>query len=34
MYDDDDTLKEAASALVAKGIRVKDVFLAVSRSRD
>ncbi len=26
MYDDDDTLMEAASALVAKGIRVKDVF--------
>ena len=26
MYDDDDTLKDAASALVAKGIRVKDVF--------
>jgi len=26
MYDDDDTLKDAASALVAKGIRIKDVF--------
>ena len=26
MYDDDDTLKDAASALVAKGIRVKDVY--------
>ena len=26
MYDDDDTLKGAASQLVAKGIRVKDVF--------
>ena len=26
MYDDDDKLMEAASALVAKGIRVKDVF--------
>ena len=26
MYDDDDTLKGAASQLVAQGIRVKDVF--------
>ncbi len=26
MYDDDDTLKTAASQLVAKGIRVKEVF--------
>ena len=26
MYDDDDTLKGAASQLVAKGIHVKDVF--------
>ena len=26
MYDDDDTLKTAASELVAKGIRVKEVF--------
>ena len=26
MYDDDDVLKAAASELVAKGIRVKDVF--------
>ena len=26
MYDDDDTLKTAASALVAKGIRVKEVY--------
>jgi hypothetical protein len=26
MYDDDDTLKNAASQLVAQGIRIKEVF--------